>query len=126
VCVIDEAGPRIVEPYLIFESAEGDMVLHGWLRSGEFRHSSPPHWCNLHLDDVLAAEVLWEEFDHPHPDYNPHSPLFHRVVFEINGQGPRHAGAHDERQSRLPPNARRAPPRRKSSQRADDTRRRRR
>ena len=28
--VVDEAGGRIVEPYLIYESDGGDMVLHGW------------------------------------------------------------------------------------------------
>jgi hypothetical protein len=83
--VTDEAGPRLIEPYLIFESAAGDMLLHGWQQAGAFRNAPPPRWCNLHLDDIVTAQILDEYFAKPHRDYNPRSPQFHRVLYEIHG-----------------------------------------
>lgn len=106
--VTDEAGPRIIEPYLIFESAEGDMLVHSWQRNGAFRHTPPPHWCNLHLDDIVGVELLPERFSQPHRDYNPRSPSFHRVVFEINGRGPRRTPPTQDGTRVSPP--RRSPP----------------
>lgn len=119
--VMDDAGTRTIEPYLIFESAKGDMLLHSWQRNGAFRHTPPPHWCNLHLEDILAVELLAERFDRPRPDYNPRSPNFHRVVFEINGRGPRRAATATEPEPRTPPRRRR-PPRRGPTERGPSER----
>jgi hypothetical protein len=83
VLVFDEVGPRVIEPYLIFESSEGDMLLHGWQRSGVFRSHPPPKWCNLHVEDLASVEVLTDRFARPHHDYNPRSAQFHRVIYEL-------------------------------------------
>jgi hypothetical protein len=84
--VVDEAGPRILEPYLIFESSQGDLLLHGWQRAGAFRETPPPRWCNLHLDDLASVEILDDHFAQPRPDYNPHGPAFHRVVYALESK----------------------------------------
>lgn len=81
--ITDEAGVRVVEPYLVFESADGDMLLHGWQRAGAFRHTPPPRWCNLHVNDIAAVELRPEHFTQPHSDYNPASTQFHRVLYAI-------------------------------------------
>lgn len=109
--ITDEAGARLIEPYLIFESAQGDMLLHGWQRGGAYRRTPPPHWCNLHLEDILAAELLPDHFKQPHRDYNPRSELFHRVLFEIGGHGPRLAQPHAIPRTTPP---RRSPPKSKN------------
>src|SRR5687768_16505621 len=84
VVVTDEAGVRVMEPYLIFESKSGDMLLHGWQRSGAFRTDPPPRFCNLHLDDILAARLGSERFASAHHAYNPRSANFHRVLYELD------------------------------------------
>jgi hypothetical protein len=84
VVVTDEAGMRVIEPHLIFESKSGDMLLHGWQRSGAFRSTPPPRFCNLHLDDILAVRLGPERFAGAHDGYNPRSAHFHRVLYELD------------------------------------------
>ena len=55
--VTDEAGPRLIEPYLIFESADGDMLLHGWQQAGAFRRTPPPRVAGRRGDGAAAAAV---------------------------------------------------------------------
>jgi hypothetical protein len=109
VRLTDEAGERVVEPYLIFESAKGDMLLHSWQIAGAFRRTPPPHWCNLHLDDIVAVRRLPERFVQPQRDYNPRSAHFHHVIYEVDGYGPKR-GASTVPKHRRPP--RHGPPKR--------------
>lgn len=104
--VVDEAGPRVIEPYLIFESSQGDLLLHGWQRSGAYRQTPPPRWCNLHLDDLVTVEIIRTHFAKPHAHYNPASRAFHRVVYAIGtrkGTSPAPAHGRVERRRRGPP-----------------------
>lgn len=105
----DEAGLRVIEPYLIFESIQGDMLIHGWQQGGAYRKTPPPRWCNLHLDDIHAVEILAERFPKPHRDYNPRSVHFHRVVYEI-ARAPSTVTLPPPAPSRLKTRARRSPP----------------
>jgi hypothetical protein len=110
--ITDDAGARVIEPYLIFESAKGDMVLHGWQRSGAFRKTPPPRWCNLHVEDIFTIDVLPERFSKPHRDYNPHSTNFHRVIYAVDERGPREVSAPHAPELRVAPRRkRRGPPR---------------
>lgn len=109
IAVRDEAGVRVIEPYLIFESAKGDMLLHGWQRSGAFRRTPPPLWCNLHLDDILGVEALPGRFAKPHEDYNPRGPAFHRVIYQIDPDRARRPQDTTE-PNRLPVRRRKGPP----------------
>ena len=88
VSLKDRAGVRTVEVYLIYENKQGDLMLHGWQRDGAFGRQPPPKWIQLRLEDVLSVEVSKERFDHPRPDYNPRSPGFHRVVYELDSHRP--------------------------------------
>ena len=107
VAITDEVGTRVVEPYLLFESSGGDMLLHGWQRSGAFRTTPPPHWCNLHLDDIHSVELLAAQFAKPHAQYTPGGTNFHRVVYKLNDRGPESSAS--VAKSRLHPK-RRGPP----------------
>lgn len=71
---------RTVEPYLIYESKAGDEILHSWQVSGDYDRTPPPDWCNLRMDEITAATVLAEHYAQPHPEYNPNSTRFHRVL----------------------------------------------
>ena len=71
---------RIVEPYLLYESKAGALILHSWQVAGEFEESCPPDWCDLRLDEIYAVTVLDKRYERPHPDYNPNSKRFHRVI----------------------------------------------
>lgn len=107
--VVDEAGERMIEPYLVFESAAGDMLLHGWQRSGAFRRQPPPKWCNLHIEDLASVEITAEHFTQPQADYNPRSSHFHRVLYEVlpaRSAAAVHAGARVKRARRAPPSKR--------------------
>ena len=115
--ITDEAGERLLEPYLIFESKEGDMLLHSWQRSGNYRSTPPPRFCNLHVEDIAAAELLEERFMQPHPGYNPKGSQFHRVLYAVD-RGPVAGRAAPSRSARLR-STRRSPP----SSRARRTRR---
>jgi hypothetical protein len=86
--VTDEAGDRLIEPYLIYESKAGDMLLHSWQRSGAFRSSPPPRFCNLYLEDLIAVQRTGQSFRKPHRDYNPVSSQFHRVIYQLDEAGP--------------------------------------
>lgn len=113
IVVTDDVGARIIEPYLVFESAAGDMLLHGWQRDGAFKESPPPDWCNLHLDDMLTVKVLAERFGQPRHDYNPRSSNFHRVIYEIDPRRTRPWRTTSGAQRQLP-RRRKGPPKRKS------------
>lgn len=107
--VVDEAGERTIEPYLVFESAAGDMLLHGWQRAGAFRRQPPPKWCNLHIEDLASVEITSEHFAQPHADYNPRSPHFHHVLYEVlptRSASAVHAGSRVKRARRAPPRKR--------------------
>lgn len=117
IAVQDEAGVRVIEPYLIFESAKGDMLLHGWQRSGAYRSLPPPRWCNLHLDDIVSVDPLPGRFAKPHEAYNPHSPNFHRVIYEIDPDRARttHSSPSQAAAHRLARPRRKGPPKRLAS-----------
>lgn len=78
--VLYNGKERIVEPYLLFETKKGNRVLHSWQTEGEYDDTPPPDWCNMSLSGISRVVPLNDHFDKPHPDYNPGSPLFHRVI----------------------------------------------
>lgn len=110
--LVDDAGERIVEPYLIYESAAGDMLVHGWQRGGAGERPSPG-WCNVHLDDLVAVELMPGRFATPHPEYNPRWAGFHRVLYEIEPHIRRRDAANEARKVRFMP-PRKRPPKAKS------------
>lgn len=71
---------RIVEPYRLFETKSGDLVLHGWQVEGVWENTPPPDWCNPKLSDISSVRPLDRTYAHPRPDYNGDSPRFHRVI----------------------------------------------
>jgi hypothetical protein len=83
ISVVYESGTKIVEPYLVYESKDGKRLLHGWQRSGAWKTSPPPDWTNLSLANITSIAATKEKFDRPHPNYNPRSDRFHRVLFHI-------------------------------------------
>lgn len=74
---------RVVEPYLLYESKAGKLVLHSWQVDGEYEKTPPPDWCNMSLSDISSVTAMDRTFDQPHPDYNPESSRFHRVICRI-------------------------------------------
>ena len=75
-----KGGDRLVEPYLLYETQAGNHILHGWQIGGAWEKSPPPDWCNLSLKYISLATPLPDCFDEPHPEYNPDSKQFHRVI----------------------------------------------
>lgn len=83
VRVVHKNRTRLVEPYLVYASQAGELVLHGRQIAGDYETTPPPDWCNLRLSDLTAVRVTPRHFVRPHPDYNPRSPQFHRVLAAI-------------------------------------------
>ena len=80
VRLVYKGGERIVEPYLLFATRAGDLVLHGWQVAGAWETTPPPDWANLKLADVSSVVPLDRTYTEPHPGYNPDSPRFHRII----------------------------------------------
>ncbi|MDO8542599.1 MAG: hypothetical protein Q7S40_19335 [Opitutaceae bacterium] len=83
ISVVYEGGTRVVEPYLVYESKDGNRVLHSWQQSGAWKHSPPPDWANLSVSKISSITPTEKSFDQPHPDYNPQSDRFHHVLFHV-------------------------------------------
>ncbi len=83
VSVVYDSGTKIVEPYLVYETKGGKRLLHGWQRTGDWKTSPPPDWADLSLEKITSITPTEEKFKQPHPDYNPRSYRFHRVLFHI-------------------------------------------
>lgn len=46
---------RVVEPYLLYESKNGAVILHAWQVSGDYEKTPPPDWCNMTVEDIDDA-----------------------------------------------------------------------
>ena len=64
---------RVVEPYLLFATKAGNLVLHSWQVEGDYDKTAPPDWCNLRLSDIDAIAPLERFYGQPHQKYNPHN-----------------------------------------------------
>ena len=83
VSLVYRGGDRTLEPYLLFATRAGDLVLHGWQVDGAWETTPPPHWANLTLADVTSIVPLDRTFTEPHPGDNPESPRFHRIICQV-------------------------------------------
>jgi hypothetical protein len=61
-----KGGERIVEPYVLFATKAGDLVLHGWQVAGAWETTPPPHWANLKLADVSSVVPFDRTYTEPH------------------------------------------------------------
>ncbi len=78
--VIHKGMRRVVEPYLLFESSKGDLVLHSWQIGGEYDETPPPDWCNMRISDISGIRDTGTAYSRPHPKYRRASRQFHRVL----------------------------------------------
>jgi hypothetical protein len=78
--IVCKGFSRTVEPYLIYESKEGRILLHGWQTEGEYDQTPPPDWCNLRIEDMTTVVILDQKYQSPHPEYKPRSKMFYRVI----------------------------------------------
>jgi hypothetical protein len=83
VRLVYRGGERTVEPYLLFATRAGDLVLHGWQVAGAWETTPPPHWSNLTLADVSSIVPLDRTYTEPHAGYNPDSPRFYRIICQV-------------------------------------------
>jgi hypothetical protein len=70
---------RIVEPYLLFESKNGHVLLHGYIWDRSAEENGSDHWCNLRLDEIQSAVLSQLRFESPRQGYNAQGKLFHHV-----------------------------------------------
>lgn len=85
-CLVDvdyKGEGRIIEPYILFESADGAILIHGWQVEGAYVHTPPPDWCNLKMRHIGRLTILSRKFHQPQPGYNPHSRQFHRIIRRV-------------------------------------------
>jgi len=80
VSLVYRGGERILEPYVVFATRAGNLLLHGWQVAGAWETTPPPHWANLKLADVSSLVPLDRTYTEPHPGYNPSSARFHRII----------------------------------------------
>ncbi len=81
--VIYNEAERIVEPYLLFETAKGKLILHSWQLEGSWEKTPPPDWCNMSLEKISSITPLDKFYKSPQPEYNPHSNRFYKIICHI-------------------------------------------
>lgn len=82
--VLYKGHERIVEPYILSESATGPLVLHGWQIAGHSDSSPSGHWVNLALAEIEEFAPRSDRFLTPHEGYNPASAKFHRIICAVS------------------------------------------
>jgi predicted DNA-binding transcriptional regulator YafY len=72
---------RVVEPYLLYETKDGEVTLHGWQVSGGSRLRAD--WCNLRISEISNATPTGQVYTQPHQGYKPSSSQFHLVLCSV-------------------------------------------
>jgi hypothetical protein len=82
--VLYRGHERIVEPYVLSETAPGSLVLHGWQIAGHSESNADGHWVNLARADISEFAPRTDRFREPHEGYNPASSKFHRIICAVS------------------------------------------
>ena len=63
-------GLRKVQPYLVFESEQGQILFHCYQVAGHSESGNPVSWKNLPAKSVVSAKITSQSF-RIRDDYNP-------------------------------------------------------
>jgi hypothetical protein len=70
---------KVVEPYLVYRTKAGKVILHGWQTAGESEKNLPA-WCNLSVDEIEEITPTGEAFNEPAAGFNPAGRMFYEVI----------------------------------------------
>jgi hypothetical protein len=71
---------RKIEPYLLYRSSNGQILLNGWQYDGESNSTPPPDWINVRLDSIEWVKIKEKTFGTTKQGYNPQSKAFKTVI----------------------------------------------
>ena len=73
---------RVVEPYALYPTKDGSLMLESRLIDGDFQETPSPHWCPIPLAEMTAV-TLEEATFQPHDTYNPMSERYVRALCRV-------------------------------------------
>jgi hypothetical protein len=70
---------RVVEPYALYPTKDGSLILESRLIDGDSQETPPPHWCPIPLAEITAVTLEDKTFP-PHDTYKPTSKRYTRAL----------------------------------------------
>ncbi len=77
-------GWREIEPHVLGYSAQNDVLLRAFQRSGASTSAAPIHWKIFRVDRIGEVEATGRTFDGPAEGYAPRDPIMHgRIIAQL-------------------------------------------
>jgi hypothetical protein len=70
---------REVEPYALYATKGGKLILDSLFVKGDYQETPPPHWCPIPLDEITSVTSSDKIFS-VHHEYNPDSKKYQRAI----------------------------------------------
>jgi len=68
----NDRGDRIVEPHIVYEAPNGNVLVDFYQTSGYSSSGNLPSWRRLTIDDIVSLQVLSSQFQaRSREGYNP-------------------------------------------------------
>ena len=82
----------VMECYVLYQSAKGTWLVHGYKQGGDYKETRGPHWANLKIDQIEEVNLLARRWDEPKCGYNPTSKVFCNVLCATGAEPPEQDG----------------------------------
>ena len=80
----DDLASRIIEPHVVYEAANGRVLVDFYQTQGYSSSGNLPAWRRLSLDDIQQIETLVDEFEARYAEgYNPASTRYVRIICKV-------------------------------------------
>jgi len=73
---------RVVEPYALYPTADGTLILESRLVAGDYGKTRPPHWCPIPLAEITVVRMRDEPFQ-VHLTYKPQHKKYARALCRV-------------------------------------------
>jgi len=73
---------RVVEPYALYPTKDGILILESWFVAGDYEKKPPPHWFSIHFADITAVRLSDASFS-VQRTYNPQHKKYARALCRV-------------------------------------------
>lgn len=81
----NDRGDRIVEPYIVYEARNGNILVDVYQTSGYSSTGKLPAWRPLIVDDIVALDIMPDHFEiRTSEGYNPlNTKRYYRIICKV-------------------------------------------